>query len=135
VHPRSAWRDDVRCPFGCRQWHRRRSSTARSLEYYRSDEGKSKKRDLNERRKAEVKKKGKSKAQREAARRASAKTKAREDILSYVQMLTGMIEDRPVSREEIETMLAEEARQQDMALPSEIEYHASQEGEKDKSPP
>jgi hypothetical protein len=47
THPRNAGRTDLGCPFGCRQAHRRKSSTYRSTEYYRSDEGKQKKRELN----------------------------------------------------------------------------------------
>ena len=47
THPRNAGRTDLGCPFGCRQAHRRKSSTYRSTEYYRSDEGKQKKEELN----------------------------------------------------------------------------------------
>jgi hypothetical protein len=41
--PRNAGRIDLRCPFGCRQWDLRRRSNERSIAYYRTVEGKSKK--------------------------------------------------------------------------------------------
>ena len=44
---RNAGRQDLGCPFGCRQAHRRRQSTRRSVDYYRQPEGKTKKRALN----------------------------------------------------------------------------------------
>jgi len=43
-------RRDLRCPFGCRVWHRRLFSIKRSLEYYQTEVGREKKKDLNKRR-------------------------------------------------------------------------------------
>lgn len=39
THPRNAGRGDLRCPFGCRQHHRRQSARARSRKHYRTAEG------------------------------------------------------------------------------------------------
>jgi hypothetical protein len=50
THPRNAGRKDLGCPFGCRQTHRKKSEKKRSIEYYRSPEGKIKKKYLNARR-------------------------------------------------------------------------------------
>jgi hypothetical protein len=50
AHPRNAARSDLRCPFGCQQAHRKKNSTKRSVEYYRSEAGKIKKKYLNARR-------------------------------------------------------------------------------------
>ena len=47
THPRNAGRSDLGCPFGCREAHTRKNSIHRSTEYYRSKEGKIKKRSLN----------------------------------------------------------------------------------------
>ena len=47
THPRNAGRWNLRCPFGCRQHHRRRRANARSREYYRTHSGKRKKKRLN----------------------------------------------------------------------------------------
>lgn len=50
THPRNAGRRDLRCPFGCRQCHRRERSRQRSAAYYRTAVGKRKKKRLNGRR-------------------------------------------------------------------------------------
>lgn len=50
THPRNVWRDELRCPFGCRQQHRRQRASARSTAYYQTDSGKGKKKKLNCRR-------------------------------------------------------------------------------------
>lgn len=50
THPRNAGRRDLRCPFGCRQRHRRARSCQRSSAYYRTPEGRRKKKLLNARR-------------------------------------------------------------------------------------
>jgi len=39
AHPRNAGRENLRCPFGCRQHHRRQCGNARSRKYYRTDRG------------------------------------------------------------------------------------------------
>ena len=52
THPRNAGRIDLRCPFGCRDGHRRRRSCQRSVAYYQTPAGKRKKRRLNARRPA-----------------------------------------------------------------------------------
>ena len=50
THPRNAGRRNLRCPFGCREHHRRECSRRRSTAYYRSASGKQKKKRLNSRR-------------------------------------------------------------------------------------
>jgi hypothetical protein len=50
TYPCNAGRSDLSCPFGCREFLRSENAKKRSLEYYRSDEGKKKKRRLNQRR-------------------------------------------------------------------------------------
>ena len=47
THPRNAGRRDLGCPFGCKEAHRKRRSTRRSVEYYGTDEGKTKKKIQN----------------------------------------------------------------------------------------
>lgn len=47
THPRNAGRVNLRCPFGCRQHHRRSRSNQRSSAYYRTAAGKAKKKRLN----------------------------------------------------------------------------------------
>lgn len=50
THPRNAKRYDLRCPFGCRQHHRRERGNARSRKYGQSTEGARKKKLRNGRR-------------------------------------------------------------------------------------
>jgi len=50
THPRNQTRTDIHCPFGCRDTHRKASSTKRSVAYYRTPSGRRKKRELNQRR-------------------------------------------------------------------------------------
>jgi hypothetical protein len=48
--PSNGGRKNLGCPFGCREAHRRRQSTIRSVAYYQDPRGKGKKRDLNQKR-------------------------------------------------------------------------------------
>lgn len=50
THPRNAGRRNLRCPFGCREHHRRQGSRQRSIAYYQTAAGKRKKQDQNRRR-------------------------------------------------------------------------------------
>jgi len=50
THPRNADRQDLRCPFGCRQTRRKQRSNERSKALYRTEAGREKKRLLNQRR-------------------------------------------------------------------------------------
>jgi hypothetical protein len=50
THPRNAGRRKLRCPFGCREHHRRQCSCRRSTAYYQTVAGKAKKKRLNGRR-------------------------------------------------------------------------------------
>jgi hypothetical protein len=54
THPRNAKRTDLGCPFGCREAYRKQSSTERSVAYYRTSEGRLKRRLQNERRRGAV---------------------------------------------------------------------------------
>jgi hypothetical protein len=47
THPRNAGRQNLRCPFGCRQHHRRHRANERSRQHYRTAEGRRNKKRLN----------------------------------------------------------------------------------------
>ena len=49
-NPRATRGAGLRCPMGCRRTHRDRESRKRSAEYYRTPEGKQKKKELNRKR-------------------------------------------------------------------------------------
>jgi len=47
THPRNARRRDLRCPFGCREHHRRQRGNARSRKHGQTDKGRANKKKLN----------------------------------------------------------------------------------------
>ena len=47
THPRNANRRDLRCPFGCREYHGRQQANQRSKKHYRTDRGRKHKKRLN----------------------------------------------------------------------------------------
>jgi hypothetical protein len=112
THPRNAGRKDLRCPFGCRQAHRRRQSDQRSAAYYRDEVGQEKKRALNAKR-----------------RKSSARSPPPPPplpllepsppwpprIVPYIRMVTSLLEGRPVSLAEVLAMLGRALRQHRMA--------------------
>jgi hypothetical protein len=107
---RNAGRQDLRCPFGCREAHRKQQSTRRSVAYYRDPQGRKKKSDLNQRR-------AKASAARPAAGACVPKpglAQWNEAMVEYVQMVSSWIEGRRVSRKEILEMLARVLRQHTM---------------------
>jgi hypothetical protein len=123
THPRNARRCDLACPFGCRQADRRQNSTRRSVEYYRSREGKAKKRAHNQRRHF-----GRAPTPASARRtdprlpRAGKEMGFDSSIVHYVQMVTSLIEGRRVSEAEILRLLVRAVRQHSMARRTRREY-------------
>ena len=112
THRRNAKRRDLRCPFGCREAHRKGQSTRRSVAYYRAD--KEKKREQNaKRRKPTVPAKGVAPAG--AALRAQARLPWPRPILAHVRMVTSLIEGRRFSLAQIVEMLTRAVRQHRMA--------------------
>jgi len=101
---RNAGRQDLGCPFGCRQAHRRRQSTRRSVDYYRQPEGKTKKRALNARRKTPP----------PPPRHKPAPLPWPRPILDYVRVVVGLIEGRKVGLWEVVEMLERSLRQHRM---------------------
>jgi len=96
AHPPNAGRHDLRCPFGCRQAHRRRESTQRSVAYYRDEAGQMKKRIQNGQRTA---------AKRKASAAEVAEGRWSATLVEHVRMVASQIEGRRVSREEVLALL------------------------------
>lgn len=122
--PRNAGRRDLGCPFGCRVAHRRRQGNERTAAYYREEAGKDKKRALN----AKRHKQPACRATPEPAptlppppadRLPSAWPRT---MLPYLQMVTGLIEGRPVSLEEVVAMLLRALRQHRIARTRRIDH-------------
>ncbi len=123
THPRNEKREDLGCPFGCREAYRKEASKQRSIEYYRSYAGKIKKSFLNARRS----KKGQSADSPEIS--SNEKTYYEvgervidEETIDYLQTVTGLIEEREVSKEEILSMLKERVRQLSIVKKKKIDY-------------
>lgn len=105
--PRNRGRHDLRCPFGCREAHRRSGSAERSAAYYRTEAGQEKKRKLNARRR-----RGKDAAPEPADLPEQAPFEA--EVVDHLQMVTSAIEGRAVGREEVLALLEEVGRQHRM---------------------
>jgi hypothetical protein len=104
--PRNRGRKDLGCPFGCRDAHRKSCSNKRSRHYYQTDQGKVKKKQLNDRRKAP-----------ERTKQSSAlpdNDVADSTTLCHIQMVVSMIEGRSVALAEIVMMLKAIMRQHSM---------------------
>lgn len=125
THPRNAGREDLRCPFGCKDAHRKLQSTKRSTEYYGTTEGKTKKKIQNGKR-----------GNKEAV---DAGSKAIDDlqvecggigldsaVVGYVRMVTSLIERRRVSEDEILEMLFRILRQHSIARRRRLDYVVAQ---------
>ena len=116
--PRNAGRTDLGCPFGCRDAHRRESSTRRSVAYYQDDCGKLKKRIQNEkRRKLKV-----PPSPPELSAIVISENDSTADIFTYVHMLVCLLEGRRISISEVKEMLARGLRQRSIASYRKLEH-------------
>ncbi len=120
THPSNAGRRDLGCPFGCRYEHRKRHSRKRSTEYYRTAEGKFKKRMQNSKR-------GKVAAKESLSEEGQAAFEPRgtsfnTHVVDYLGMVISLIEGRPVSTAEILEMLSQAMRQHSLVRDRRIDY-------------
>jgi hypothetical protein len=111
THPRNAGRQDLRCPFGCRQAHRQRASAQRSAAYYGDAKGKSIKSRLNQRRPRKycAPEPPSDRPRAPAPRRRPARWNPA--MVEHVRMVASLIEGRQVSRRQVLEMLARVLRQ------------------------
>ena len=122
THPRNAGRRDLGCPFGCRETHRKRRSTQRTVEYYGTKEGKTKKKIQNGKRSH-----GEARADHHPQLRSTPQLErdgVRLDAATvrYVRMVTSLIEERQVSEDEIVEMLVRVMRQHSIARRRRMDY-------------
>lgn len=138
THPRNAKRTDLGCPFGCREAYRKQRSTERSMAYYRTEEGRLKKRLQNRRRGSAgaiseaVDSVKKTEARSERTNLVASTERVRFGIASYLGMVLSLIEGRRVSREEVQCLLERIVRQHSIAQRLGMDYDS---GEVRKSPP
>lgn len=115
AHPRNAvQRHKMRCPFGCREAHRRQEANRRSAAYYRDPKGKRKKSDLNQRRSRPCPRATPPKPPARPFPPRTPKVRpARPNplLLEHVRLVVSLIEGRRVSRRQVRLMLAKNLRQ------------------------
>jgi hypothetical protein len=112
THPRNAVRNDLRCPFGCRQAHRKEDARRRCDEYYRSSAGKIKKRLLNARRSERNLTVNAPKESKEDSPAPGALEIALDmQIIIHIRTVTSLIEERIVPLEDILCMIRRILRQ------------------------
>jgi hypothetical protein len=111
THPRNAGRQDLRCPFGCREAHRQRASAQRSAAYYGDAKGKSIKSKLNQRRPRKycAPEPPSDRPRVPAARRRPARWNPA--MVEHVRMVCRLIEGRRISRRQVLRMLERNLRQ------------------------
>ena len=112
THPRNKGRNDLGCPFGCREARRRQKSTQRSVAYYRSRDGKKKKIELNQRRNQE-------KDSRDSKGHGP---EPDQPILLHIGMVVSLIEGRRVVLETIRALVAKLLRQHSIDLRENMFY-------------
>jgi hypothetical protein len=125
--PRNAKREDLFCPFGCREAHRRRESVRRSVAYYRTTAGRRKKRSLNERRalgttKARPSPGADARGLAEAEGVKAGGVRFDAGVVEHVRVVTSLIEGRRVLRGEVLRMLSRISRQHRIVRMRRLDY-------------
>ena len=129
THPCNAGRKDLGCPFGCKEAHRKRGSTHRSVEYYRTPEGKFKKKIQNGKRSRVETKAGFRDCDQAGSNSVPHQSRLGAPMLGYLRMALSLIEGRRVSQQEILEMWWRAVRQHSIARRRRIDYalqHRSQ---------
>jgi hypothetical protein len=111
AHPRNAGRQDLRCPFGCREAHRKRASAQRSAAYYGDAEGKKRKRKINQRRPRKYCAPEPPSDRPRTRGPKRRRTKWNPLMVEHVRMVCSLIEGRRLSRRAVLRMLARNLRQ------------------------
>ena len=112
-------RTDLGCPFGCSALNRKREGSRRSAAYYRTQEGRAKKRALNRKRYLVY---SAEESEPEAKEEAMAEESSEESIIEHVRMVTSLIEGREVSLDEIKEMLKQKERQRSLTRERRVDY-------------
>jgi hypothetical protein len=119
THPRNAGRRDLRCPFGCREAHRKRHSTERSVAYYATAEGKAKKKMQNGKR-------VRGGVRPDTHHAVTGALPFHAGMVGYVAMVASLIEGRRVSETEMLQRLVRAMRQHSMARRRRMDYVVAQ---------
>ena len=120
--PRNACRDDIRCPFGCRQAHRKEGEKKRCAEYYRSRAGKIKKKELNARRTQRDTSEKSPKGSKEEPPPMAVEPPLDNQLIIHIQTVTSLIEDCFVPLKDILRMISRILRQPSMYKGEKLPY-------------
>jgi hypothetical protein len=129
THPRNAGRRDLRCPFGCREAHRKRESTKRSVAYYRGEQGRKCRREQNGNRQwtgmvpvPDTPPEPKPEPPTRVGDPDASPGSWPPPLLAYLRMVISLIEGRSVSGEEVRAMLARVLRQHSIGRRRKIDH-------------
>ena len=111
THPRNGRRRDLRCPFGCREAHRKQASAQRSAAYYGDAAGKRRKSQLNQRRPRKYCAPEPPSDRPQPRRHKRRRARWNPQMVEYVRMVASLIEGRRVRRGQVLRMLARKMRQ------------------------
>ncbi len=118
----------IRCPFGCRAEHRRREAIGRSRAYYSDEQGKQRKRRINQRRcRRPVRPAGTHSGASPPPRLKQPPVQVRATkpspvMLQHVRMVVRLIESRSVNRRQVLLMLAKNLRQHTLTRRKQIDH-------------
>lgn len=105
--PSNRDRDDLRCPMGCRMEHARQERSRLSSEYYRTPEGRNKKKDINKNRKGSEESPCSDDCEQ-------SDINSDTDLESYLKSILSVVEGRVVDESEVQSLIQrsrEELRQ------------------------
>ena len=117
-------KDGIRCPFGCREAHRKRESTRRSVEFYRGEYGKKLKSIQNQKRRKQSPKRdaGQPAPDPRGSDPAASQSQWVGALVEHVRVVSSLIEGRRVSRSEILRMFVRVLRQHTIGRRSRIDH-------------
>ncbi len=121
THTRNAGRHDLRCPFGCRESHRKQASAQRSAAYYGDAAGKQIKSKLNQRRPRKYCAPEPPSEEPRPRRPKRRRLQWNPLMVQYVRMVVSLIEGRWVSRRGVLRMLARKLRQHSICRSRQID--------------
>jgi len=116
-------RNDLGCPFGCSERHRRQEASRRSAAYYRSEKGRKRKQAQNRKRYLVITERDTEPVIVESE---VPEAIGEAPIIEHVRMVTSLIEGRFVSLDEIKEMLKKISRQPPLTRRRRIDYIVQQ---------
>jgi hypothetical protein len=98
TYPVNRKRNNLRCPFGCREHHKQKASSKRSLKYYQTEDGKRDKKERNRNRYIKT---------YEPKRTPQEIKASREAFHSYIRWILSLIEGKRISIRKTKALISE----------------------------